>query len=228
MKLPAAKRCRFVESSSTGASSANYTSLDAIMADNRYINVDARVSFVALVKRTQNGQPCMRLELTQGVTTRTTRSLTVIGEQNVAALASVDFHKRLELRGVRCNSYRNEMSLIVYASDQLRATVSVVPDENTDWWSSLEDVPTVALSSLNVDEAGQINVVGVVKDIASDHTGILLADESGATVSIRLGAEVQDYKFVTGKWYCFHRVKVSDGGRLTLWPTAGVEMLADD
>eukprot|EP00971_Amphidinium_carterae_P289146 5741284-Amphidinium_carterae.1 len=61
----------------------------------------------------------MRLELTQGVTTR---SLTVIGEQNVAALASVDFHKRLELRGVRCNSYRNQTSLIVYASDQLRAT----------------------------------------------------------------------------------------------------------
>eukprot|EP00971_Amphidinium_carterae_P118419 2346295-Amphidinium_carterae.1 len=116
MKLPAAKRCRFVESSSAGASSANCTSLDAIMVDNKYINVDARVSFVALAKRTHNGQPCMRLELTQGVTTRTTRSLTVIGERNVAALASVDFPKRLELCGFRL---WNEISSLFFLSDTL-------------------------------------------------------------------------------------------------------------
>eukprot|EP00971_Amphidinium_carterae_P337208 6473924-Amphidinium_carterae.1 len=126
---PAAKRRRFVESSPMGSASVKYTPLDTVLADNRSINVDARVSFIALTKQTQSGQPCRRMELTEGATTK---SLTVIGEQNVAALAAVDFHNRLQLRGVRCNSYRDQTTLVVYANDQLRASVSVVPDNDTD------------------------------------------------------------------------------------------------
>eukprot|EP00971_Amphidinium_carterae_P350235 6491449-Amphidinium_carterae.2 len=223
-KAQTAKRRRFVTSSPAGAASTNYTPLDAVMADNKSINVDARVSFVALTKQTQNGQPCRRLELTQGTTTK---SLTVIGEQNVAALASVDFHTRLQLRGVRCNAYRDQTTLVVYANDQLRATVSVVPDENTAWWS-FDSLPTVALANINTDEAGQINIVGAVQEVASDHTSITLREETGATVSIALGDAAQAYEFKPSTWYCLHRVKVSNGGKLTLWPSAGVEMLEDE
>eukprot|EP00971_Amphidinium_carterae_P346273 6487623-Amphidinium_carterae.2 len=223
-KAQTAKRRRFVTSSPAGAASTNYTPLDAVVADNKSINVDARVSFVALTKQTQNGQPCRRLELTQGTTTK---SLTVIGEQNVAALASVDFHTRLQLRGVRCNAYRDQTTLIVYANDQLRATVSVVPNENTAWWS-FDSLPTVALANINIDEAGQINIVGAVQEVASDHTAITLKDDTGATVSIGLGDAAQAYEFTPTKWYCLHRVKVSNGGKLTLWPSAGVEILEDE
>eukprot|EP00971_Amphidinium_carterae_P027708 546293-Amphidinium_carterae.1 len=108
------------------------------------MNVQGRVSFIALVAQTKTGQPCKRLELTDG---ETTKSLTIIGEQNVAAVATVNFHNRLQLRGVRCNTYLNQTTLVVYANDQLRATVSVVPEDDTDWWS-FEDLPTVALSNI--------------------------------------------------------------------------------
>eukprot|EP00971_Amphidinium_carterae_P212395 4215086-Amphidinium_carterae.1 len=53
---PAAKRHRFVESLPTGSSSVKYTPLDTVLADNKSINVDPRVSFVALTKQTQSGQ----------------------------------------------------------------------------------------------------------------------------------------------------------------------------
>eukprot|EP00971_Amphidinium_carterae_P271740 5392188-Amphidinium_carterae.1 len=73
----------------------------------------------------------------------------------------------------------------------------------------------------------KIYLVGAVQELSSDKTSVTIKDDAGATVSISFGAEVQGHEFVPGKWYCLHRVKVSNCGRLTLWPTGGVEMLDD-
>eukprot|EP00971_Amphidinium_carterae_P121524 2406605-Amphidinium_carterae.1 len=68
---------------SPGGAQPQITKLQDVTADSKSrFNVEARVSFVGLSCKTQNGRPCRKFELTEG---DVTLSLTVLGEANIAA-----------------------------------------------------------------------------------------------------------------------------------------------
>eukprot|EP00971_Amphidinium_carterae_P331235 6464684-Amphidinium_carterae.1 len=221
---PPAKRarrsCRTFELSPAVAQAVPvYTNLSDARPGH-YYNLRCRVSFVSLGGLSQQGERKVLLELVD-TSTHAPMKMTIIGTSACAAVSEVEFSSIVQLHKVRCSVYKNETNFIVGDRDGFR--VSIIPEDQEDQFQLPAAPPmrTSGFGTLGADENGICNFLAKVK--CQGEKDVTVQDAAGETGKISLGGEAVDFHFDVDETYCLHHVSIKSG-RLTLWPSGGIEL----
>ena len=219
------KRRRTFTTAPTSTAEPAYTLLKDLKPELRAsVNVKGRISFVSLGGTTPRGDDIVKIEIADG-TTKSPVHFTALGKNNVAAVKDLQVNQAVKLQNLRCTEYNHEASLIVGDKDSFRISIIKEGAHENGQIPDIEPPAITPMKDIGPEHTGTVTLLVRVEQALEQ--SLLVTDHQGTAGTVHLGDATQAHSFTNGSTLCLHRVAVWKG-RATLWPSGGVEPVAEE